>query len=83
MTHNIVNKYIANKASEDPAFPKQQFPPTSLCPQCKKQNEEFDAEATLNFMINYYGNLKIDGLRVSQFDFSVLLLLNNQQIFEI
>ncbi|VDK72236.1 unnamed protein product [Litomosoides sigmodontis] len=63
MTHNIVNKYIANKASEDPVFPKQQFPPASLCPQCRKQDGEFDTEAVLNFMINYYGNLKIDGLR--------------------
>ncbi|VBB32895.1 unnamed protein product [Acanthocheilonema viteae] len=63
MTHNIVNKYIASKASEDPAFPKQQFPPVSLCPQCRKQNGEFDLEAVLDFMIIYYSNLKIDGLR--------------------
>uniref|UniRef100_A0A158Q8B1 Sulfhydryl oxidase n=1 Tax=Elaeophora elaphi TaxID=1147741 RepID=A0A158Q8B1_9BILA len=62
MTHNIVNKYIANKASEDPAFPKQQFPPASLCPQCRRDGE-FDTKAVLDFMINYYGDLKIDGLR--------------------
>ncbi|CAG9532927.1 unnamed protein product [Cercopithifilaria johnstoni] len=63
MTHNIVNKDIAGEASEDPFFPKQQFPPASLCPQCRKQNGEFDAEAVLDFMINYYSNLKIDGVR--------------------
>ncbi|KAK6113525.1 Erv1 / Alr family protein [Brugia pahangi] len=63
MTHNIVNKYIASKASEDPVFPKQQFPPVSLCPECRKQDGEFDGEAILNFLISYYSNLKTDGLR--------------------
>ncbi|VDM15300.1 unnamed protein product [Wuchereria bancrofti] len=63
MTHNIVNKYIASKASEDPAFPKQQFPPVSLCSECRKQDGEFDEEVVLNFLINYYNNLKTDGLR--------------------
>lgn len=65
MTHNIVNKYIASKASEDPAFPKQQFPPVSLCQECRKQDGNFDGEAVLNFMVNYYSNVKIDGLGVS------------------
>ncbi|EFO27496.2 hypothetical protein LOAG_00988 [Loa loa] len=74
MTHNIVNKYITGKASEDPAFPKQQFPPASLCPKCRRHDIEFDSEAVLDFMINYYNDFKIDGLRsvpgykVSDFD---------------
>ncbi|KAM3727459.1 Sulfhydryl oxidase [Dirofilaria immitis] len=63
MTHNIVNKFIAGSPSDDPAFPKQQFPPISLCPTCRKQNGEFDEETVLNFMISYYGNLRTDGLR--------------------
>lgn len=63
MTHNIVSKYIARKASEDPAFPKQQFPPASICLECRKRDGQFDEKAVLDFMIDYYSNFKTDGLR--------------------
>uniref|UniRef100_A0A915Q4B4 Sulfhydryl oxidase n=1 Tax=Setaria digitata TaxID=48799 RepID=A0A915Q4B4_9BILA len=53
---------IVEPASEDPAFPKQQFPPVSLCSRCWRPDGQFDEEEVLDFMINYYGNLKIDGL---------------------
>lgn len=65
MTHNIVSKYIAKEASEDPAFPKQQFPPASICLKCRKEDGQFDEKAVLDFMIDYYSNFTTDGLRVS------------------
>ncbi|VDN35324.1 unnamed protein product [Gongylonema pulchrum] len=64
-THNIVNKFIAKTPTDDPAFPKHQFPSASLCPSCRKADGEFDEAAVLNFLVNYYGDLKADGLMVS------------------
>lgn len=37
--HNEVNQRLAGDATEDPKFPKIQFPSVSSCPQCYKQPE--------------------------------------------
>ena len=33
--HNNANERTKGTLSEDPAFPKQQFPPAKLCDKCK------------------------------------------------
>ncbi|KAI3413317.1 hypothetical protein GPALN_010814 [Globodera pallida] len=63
--HNIVNKRLYDdKQTEDPQFPKEQFPPTYLCPECQKsatgngKEVELDPEKTLQFLLNYSTNIK-------------------------
>uniref|UniRef100_A0A914ZI59 Sulfhydryl oxidase n=2 Tax=Parascaris univalens TaxID=6257 RepID=A0A914ZI59_PARUN len=58
-THNIVNKILAKSQSEDPAFPKQQFPPASICAPCHN-NDGFVESEVLNFLIAYYSDIKTD-----------------------
>lgn len=62
--HNIVNKRLSGDKSEDPKFLKQQFPPASICIDCHKSNNEFDEVATFKFLLNYYSNIKVDGIMV-------------------
>ncbi|VDD95964.1 unnamed protein product [Enterobius vermicularis] len=57
-THNIVNKVLAQLGKQDPAFPKQQFPPRSLCSSCWN-DDHFDKPEVLNFLVNYYGKQNI------------------------
>uniref|UniRef100_F1L048 Sulfhydryl oxidase n=1 Tax=Ascaris suum TaxID=6253 RepID=F1L048_ASCSU len=57
--HNIVNKILAKSQSEDPAFPKQQFPPASICAPCHNSDGFVDSEV-LNFLIAYYSDIKTD-----------------------
>lgn len=65
--HNRANKRLSGDASEDPSFPKQQFPPSSICPQCRTASEEFDEKEVLKFLTQYYSNIKTDQVRVSIF----------------
>ncbi|XP_071984876.1 sulfhydryl oxidase 1 isoform X2 [Engystomops pustulosus] len=53
LSHNRVNKRLAGDATEDPHFPKIQWPSKELCPDCRKMiNNEttWDTPAVLNFM---------------------------------
>lgn len=61
--HNAVNKRLSGDDSEDPNFLKQQFPPASICLNCRR-GDEFDEEATLKFLVNYYSDIKVDGITV-------------------
>jgi hypothetical protein len=63
--HNRANKRLSGDASEDPSFPKQQFPPSSICPQCRTTNGEFDEKEVLKFLTLYYSDIKTDQVRVS------------------
>lgn len=63
--HNRVNKRLSGEASEDPNFPKRQFPPQEICPQCWTGNE-FNEKEVLNFLIKYYSQIRDD--RVSIFN---------------
>jgi len=70
--HNEVNERLKGAASEDPAFPKQQFPPASLCPSCHSGGK-WDEKAVLDFMVRYYSDVRTDspksgGYKLSEFD---------------
>ncbi|VDM97477.1 unnamed protein product, partial [Thelazia callipaeda] len=64
MTHNIVNKFIAKTGTEDPLFPKQQFPPKIICMECQNPAGFFDELAVFHFMLRYYSSVKTDSLRL-------------------
>ncbi|XP_073427455.1 sulfhydryl oxidase 1 [Dendrobates tinctorius] len=53
ISHNRVNKRLAGDATEDPDFPKIQWPPKELCSDCQKMvdhNLTWDEPAVLRFM---------------------------------
>ncbi|KAI8127658.1 hypothetical protein FF38_03198 [Lucilia cuprina] len=61
--HNEVNQRLAGDATEDPKFPKIQFPSVSSCPQCYKQpeshstanlEEKWDKTHVLQFLKNIH-----------------------------
>ncbi|KAF7636504.1 Sulfhydryl oxidase [Meloidogyne graminicola] len=63
--HNKVNKRLKGEPSEDPMFPKQQFPSESICSDCRNSDGNFDEEKVLKLLLNYYTNVKIDKYKQS------------------
>ncbi|KAE9547840.1 hypothetical protein FO519_008948 [Halicephalobus sp. NKZ332] len=59
--HNSANKRLAKDASEDPQFPKRQFPPGPLCHDCQV-NGIYLEDRVLDFMIKYYTDIRTDGI---------------------
>ncbi|KFQ44019.1 Sulfhydryl oxidase 1, partial [Nestor notabilis] len=51
--HNEVNARLAGGDTEDPKFPKLQWPPPDMCPQCHKEEQgvhAWDESAVLTFL---------------------------------
>uniref|UniRef100_A0A672KA12 Sulfhydryl oxidase n=1 Tax=Sinocyclocheilus grahami TaxID=75366 RepID=A0A672KA12_SINGR len=61
--HNRVNNRLAGDLSEDPYFPKIQWPSPELCPSChglKKTGEHhWNQEEVLTFLRNYFSSAHI------------------------
>ncbi|XP_039200982.1 sulfhydryl oxidase 2 [Crotalus tigris] len=58
-THNVVNARLAGDLSEDPQFPKVQWPPRALCPACHKATQgppAWDKTQVLQFLKQHYGS---------------------------
>lgn len=58
-SHNVVNKRLAGDSTEDPQFPKQQFPSASSCGQCrlagsKNEDIKWNRDAVLSFLKNIH-----------------------------
>uniref|UniRef100_A0A0K0FNN4 Sulfhydryl oxidase n=1 Tax=Strongyloides venezuelensis TaxID=75913 RepID=A0A0K0FNN4_STRVS len=62
--HNNVNRRLSGEGSEDPMFPKRQFPNKEICPECviNESDGTFDEKKTFDFLIKYYQNIHKDGL---------------------
>uniref|UniRef100_A0A8D0HGC3 Sulfhydryl oxidase n=1 Tax=Sphenodon punctatus TaxID=8508 RepID=A0A8D0HGC3_SPHPU len=63
--HNRVNARIAGTTSEDPKFPKLQWPPPSMCPACHKKfngQQVWDEGAVLSFFKAHFSpsNIYLD-----------------------
>ncbi|CAD5229762.1 unnamed protein product [Bursaphelenchus okinawaensis] len=57
--HNIVNARLKGRDTEDPKYPKVQFPASFLCPECKVGgDQEKDEETTKQYLLNYYSNIR-------------------------
>lgn len=59
--HNQVNKRVGQAErgdmysfSGDPAFPKQKWPSTELCPECHSDDDQFDRDAVFMFLKKFY-----------------------------
>ncbi|NWQ83910.1 QSOX1 oxidase, partial [Columbina picui] len=63
--HNEVNARLAGGDTEDPNFPKLQWPPPDLCPQCHKEERgvhAWDEAAVLTFLKGHFSpaNIHLD-----------------------
>uniref|UniRef100_A0A915N4Y7 Sulfhydryl oxidase n=1 Tax=Meloidogyne javanica TaxID=6303 RepID=A0A915N4Y7_MELJA len=57
--HNLVNSRLHGRETEDPKFPKYQFPPHFLCQDCRREiNKEFDEDKIKNFLLLYYSDIR-------------------------
>ncbi|XP_030647636.1 sulfhydryl oxidase 2 [Chanos chanos] len=60
--HNQVNARLAGSMSEDPLFPKTQWPTPDLCPSCHEENEGlhvWNEAMVLTFLKQHYGATNI------------------------
>ncbi|XP_048832674.1 sulfhydryl oxidase 1 [Brienomyrus brachyistius] len=60
--HNRVNNRLAGDLSEDPNFPKIQWPPPELCPKCHgidNGEHSWQEAEVLSFLMDYYSSSKI------------------------
>ncbi|XP_070072196.1 sulfhydryl oxidase 2 [Drosophila takahashii] len=66
--HNEVNQRIAGDSTEDPKFPKIQFPSPDNCPTCRYNNSEWRRDEVLKYLKNIYDikNLSFYGLPTPQ-----------------
>ncbi|EYC33929.1 hypothetical protein Y032_0001g170 [Ancylostoma ceylanicum] len=55
--HNIVNARLQGRDTEDPQFPKVQFPGQFLCSNCTANGSLVDSE-TREFLLDYYSQIK-------------------------
>ncbi|CAG9537260.1 unnamed protein product [Cercopithifilaria johnstoni] len=55
--HNIVNARLRGDDTEDPEFPKRQFPSDFLCSTCRKEGY-FNNNQVKNFLLTYYSAIK-------------------------
>ncbi|KAI1718933.1 erv1 / alr family domain-containing protein [Ditylenchus destructor] len=83
--HNNVNKRLSGEASDDPKFPKQQFPPSSVCAECSSSGV-FDEQRTLQFLVSYYSDIKTDGVmpspayQMKEFEHGKLVKVANEHL---
>lgn len=56
--HNKVNARLAGDGSEDPGFPKVQFPVTSVCPECHHADGSWNELKVLDYLVRMYSNLQ-------------------------
>ncbi|KAI6209935.1 Sulfhydryl oxidase [Aphelenchoides besseyi] len=57
--HNVVNARLKGKNSEDPKFPKLQFPPEFLCKDCHVGGDQERNDAAVeDFLLRHYSNIR-------------------------
>ena len=69
--HNLVNARLKGRETEDPQFPKYQFPPRFLCPNCRAGNgtgADFDEVAVKEFLLGFYSQIRPIGGGAAQHD---------------
>ncbi|KAL3989996.1 Erv1 / Alr family protein [Acanthocheilonema viteae] len=55
--HNIVNARLRGQETEDPEFPKRQFPSDFLCNSCRQEGY-FNNDQVKDFLLVYYSAIK-------------------------
>jgi len=60
-SHNRANYFLASDPTEDPLFPKVQFPAPTSCPMCHQGNgtDDWVDSAVFDYLLHYYRASKI------------------------
>ncbi|KAM6430997.1 sulfhydryl oxidase 2 [Liasis olivaceus] len=69
--HNVVNARLAGDLSEDPKFPKAQWPTPALCPACHREAKSaptWNKTQVLQFLKQHYGSHNIVETYVEEAD---------------
>jgi len=53
-SHNRANQHLRGDITEDPAYPKVQFPVAESCPGCH-HGSSWNETAVLQYLLEYYG----------------------------
>ncbi|KAE9554184.1 hypothetical protein FO519_002605 [Halicephalobus sp. NKZ332] len=56
--HNIVNARLKGRDTEDPRFPKYQFPPLFLCPECHSNKGRMSEQEVQRYLLDYYSRIR-------------------------
>lgn len=59
MAHNEVNKRLAGDSTEDPEFPKIQFPTKDRCPQCHDSKDPWNIPEVLRYLKQVYSSINV------------------------
>ncbi|RZC37276.1 Evr1 Alr and/or Thioredoxin domain containing protein [Asbolus verrucosus] len=59
MAHNEVNKRLAGDQTEDPEYPKYQFPMKERCPQCRNGDNTWNLVEVFRYMKHMYSNINV------------------------
>ncbi|XP_050308363.1 sulfhydryl oxidase 2 [Anthonomus grandis grandis] len=58
--HNEVNNRLSKDVTEDPEFPKRQFPAKENCPKCYKENGDWDKnEVSADYLKHMYSSINV------------------------
>lgn len=59
MAHNDVNKRLAGDSTEDPKFPKIQFPSSDRCPNCRNADSTWNYTEVLKYVKQVYSSINV------------------------
>jgi thiol oxidase len=59
MAHNEVNKRLSGDQTEDPEYPKYQFPLKERCPLCRNNNNTWNLVEVLRYLKHAYSNINV------------------------
>lgn len=59
MAHNTVNKRLAGDSTEDPEFPKVQFPTSERCASCRNSDGGWNYPEVLTYVKHMYSSINV------------------------
>lgn len=59
MAHNDVNKRLAGDSTEDPKFPKVQFPSSERCSSCRNEDSSWNYTEVLKYLKQVYSSINV------------------------
>ncbi|KYB26007.1 Sulfhydryl oxidase 1-like Protein [Tribolium castaneum] len=57
--HNVVNKRLKGDTTEDPEYPKEQFPTRLRCPECYGEDGAWKKKEVLKYLKRMYGRYSV------------------------
>lgn len=57
--HNLVNRRLKGRVSEDPEYPKEQFPTKLNCPECYEEDGSWNKSEVFKYLKRMYGEYNV------------------------